>query len=563
MTINQRRLFMFFFIFLFLIIAPVIVFFAKGYRFDLDDGIFVYSGSITIKSVPRDIKVFLNNKQQDDKKINYINGSYTINGIKPGDYSLRCEKDGYTSWEKNIEVHSGISTEFWNVTLFPKENSLNILDHTDKNVEQFFLSPRDNQEIVFFAEEDEKRIVYLLDAGTNNIEKIYETDQFYFLDPSEEENVEWSSDNKHIFIPLKDQDGKKNYIIAKIKGDGIENPINLGDIFNQAQITEPPTEETATENKSYSNTNNTEKNEETNTTNTNDAIAKMELPSTAKEISTKTTKKINTKEEVSFKKVRWMFDKTDELVVLTNDHNLFYINFNEPDKKIIIDEQVSGFDFAGNRIYYTQLPNNLVWEIKNNNIESKRQITNQSFAPSEDNFVELTVYDEYRLVIKNKENGNLFIFNEEKEKNEIIIKTIENNVKGIQFSDDGKKLLYWTDSEIWFLMLRDWDVQPVRKKGDNELITRFSERIENVQWLDNYENVLFSVGNKIKSAEIDVRDHVNIVDILDSSSAFSNRNFFYNKRNQTLFLMLPDESGNYKIKSIVLIDAPGIFGFGR
>ncbi len=522
MTFYQRRAFMFFFILLFIIIAPTIVFLAKGYRFDLKNGIFVFSGSITLKSVPRDIEVSLNNKKQDEKKINYINNSYTINGLRPGKYTLKCEKDGYTSWEKNIEVHSGISTEFWNILLFPKKDNQELSIHTpDKDIKQFFLSPRDEKEVVFFSENEGKREVYLLNTKTNETEKIFETEEFFFLDPAEEENVEWSSDNKHIFIPFRNNENIKTYIIAKIRKEQIEDPINLNEIFNGKET---------------------------------DAVAKTAT------ISTKKTPD-EIKHDVSFKKVRWMFDKTDELVVLTENNELYYLNFNNPEGKILIDQQISSFNFAGNRIYYAQLPNNIVWEIKNNNIETKRQITSQSF-PSEGGSTELTVYDEHRLTIKNENNGNLFIFNEEKEKNEIITKNITSDTKGVQFSDDGKKLLYWTDTEIWFLMLRDWDVQPVRKKGDHELVTRFSVPLKNVQWMNSYENIIFSAGNKIKSAEIDIRDHINIVDIMESPRDFENRDFFYNKGSQTLFFRNQENEINI-LKSIVIIDSLGLFGLGN
>lgn len=522
MTFYQRRVFLFFFVLLFIIIAPTIVFFAKGYRFDMKNGIFVFSGSITFKSVPRDVDVFLNNKIQDKKKISFINNSYTINGLRPGRYTLRCEKDGYTSWEKNVEVHSGISTEFWNILLVQKKENQEISLHTDKNVKQFFLSPRDKQEIVFFSENEEKREVYLLNTKTNETEKIFETKDFFFLDPAEEENVEWSSDNKHIFIPFQDNENVKTYIIAKIRKEQIEDPINLNEIFDGKET---------------------------------DDITKKTTSIKAKNVSDEI------EPATSFKKVRWMFDKTDELVVLTEDNELYYLNFNSPEKKILIDQHVSSFNFAGNRIYYAQLPNNIVWEIKNDSIETKRQITSQSF-PSEGGLTELTVYDEYRLTIKNKQNGNLFIFNEEKEKNEIIIKIINSDIKGTQFSDDGKKLLYWTDTEIWFLMLRDWDVQPIRKKGDHELITRFSMPLKNVQWMNSYENIIFSAGNKIKSAEIDIRDHINIVDIIESSKDFENRDFFYNKGNQTLFFK-NQENEIDTLKSVIIIDSLGLFGLGN
>ncbi|MBT7431959.1 PEGA domain-containing protein, partial [bacterium] len=119
MTITQRRLYLLFFIILFFLTAPVIVLFAKGYRFDTVNNIFVYSGSITIKSAPRDIDIYVDNKKQKKSKLSVINGSYTLNGIRPGKHTIACKKEGYTSWSKTINVHSGISTEFWNILLLP------------------------------------------------------------------------------------------------------------------------------------------------------------------------------------------------------------------------------------------------------------------------------------------------------------------------------------------------------------------------------------------------------------------------------------------------------------
>lgn len=141
MTLMQRRLFMSFFIVLFMMVAPVVVLFAKGYRFNLENGIFIYSGSVTIKSWPRDIEIYLDGERQTNKHYNVLNDAYTINGIKPGTYSLACKKEGYTAWRKQIDVHSGVSTEFWNVLLFPKENIRESNTFQASNIEQFFLLP--------------------------------------------------------------------------------------------------------------------------------------------------------------------------------------------------------------------------------------------------------------------------------------------------------------------------------------------------------------------------------------------------------------------------------------
>lgn len=505
MTQTQRRIFMFSFIFLFLIIAPIIVFYARGYRFDRLRNIFVYSGSITIKSWPRDINVYIDDKKQDKGTLSVVNGSYTINSVRPGKHTIKCQKNGYTSWEKNIEVHSGVSTEFWNVLLFPLSENQAAQSHSDKQFEQYFLSPRNENEIVFFSSEDNKNKVYFLNIEDNKPQEVYSTEDFDFLSPAEEENVEWSSDNKKILIPFRDKKtNEKIYIVASIKNDRIAETVNLNQLFK----------------KSF---------EEENQA---------------------------SPENLLFEKVRWMFDKNEELIILTKNQQLYYFFLDSTKEKIMLDENIGGFNLASNQIYYCQSPNKIVWEIKNNDITTKKQIISQSIGTdSGSGFVKMIAYDQYRIAIIDDKN-NLIVYNEEKETGEKSLEKIRDGVKNVQFSNDGKKLLYWTSNEIWLLMLRDWEVQPLRKKNQNLLITRFSQPIENVQWMDDYENIIFSVDKTVKSAEIDIRDRANITDIKTLDNAVENRQMFYDKQNQILFFLDKNILNSFRV-----VDQGGIFGF--
>lgn len=490
---------MLFFIILFVMTAPVIVLFATGYRFDSQAGIFVHSGSVTIKSWPRDVDIFLDGKKQDAKKLSNINNAYTINGVRPGHYSLRCEKEGYTGWEKDIDVHSGISTEFWNVILFPREFQTNT--YSTGAIDQFFLSPRNNHEIVYFENRPDSRSVSLLDTENNESQEIFSTKEYAFLEKTKRENIEWSSDKKRIMIPLEDKNGQKQYVIARASKDALNEITYLDQVFSEIFPNAQPI----------------------------------------------------------FYKVRWMFDKNDEIVILTENHELYYLYLSDPNKSFVIDKNVSGFDFAGNRIYYSQLPNNLVWEIKDNDRSTKRQITNISASSGEDEFLELFAYDEYRVAIINKDK-QLFVFNEEKEKGEKTMSEIGSPVESVQFSDDGKKLLYWTGNEIWNLMLRDWEVQPTRKKGDRFMITRFAQPIKNVQWMDNYENIIFSVGDTVKSVELDDRSEINMIDVAKTNKPIEEKNLIYDKENQVLYFQ-NEIDGNMRIQSELLIDKGGFLGF--
>ncbi len=538
MTLLQRRFFLFFFAVLFVTTAPIIVLFAKGYRFDSHGKIFIYSGSVTVKSWPRDVDIYINNKKQEKKKVNVINSSYTINGIRPGKYVVRCEKDGYTSWTKNIEVHSGISTEMWNILLFPVDN-MEVKQFSPKNATQFFLSPRDKNEVVFFSKDNNKNIVSVFDAGENKHEQIYQTDSFDFIPPEEKENIEWSSDEKRILIPFQ-KDGEKVFIIARIKKEDLKDIIDLNSVF--AEEIERREKQKAPGTPLVPARSQQEQKE----------VGELEPGN----IGSSPDSDVNSAKQ--FKKVRWMFDKNDELVILNKDHELYYIYIEKPEEMILIDDQVSGFDFAGNRIYYTQLPNNIVWEIKNNDIGTKHQITNTAITSEKNDFVELIAYDQYRMAIITQER-DLYVYNHEKEKAEISMNKIINGARDMQFSDDGKKLLYWTTNEIWCLMLREWKVQPIREKGAKLFITRLSQPIKNVQWMDNYENLLFSVGRTIKSASLDTRSHAHIVDVMTLEDDIGEREMFYNKASQRLF-MITKQNENNTLQSALLINKTGFLG---
>lgn len=126
--------------------------------------------------------------------------------------------------------------------------------------------------------------------------------------------------------------------------------------------------------------------------------------------------------------------------------------------------------------------------------------------------------------------GKLFLFNPTKK----IFEKIEERVKGVSFAADYKKLLYWTNNEIWTIWLEEALIQPYREKGDKVLITRFSQKIGQVVWYtkDN-EHLIFTIGDKIKIAELDNRDFVNIVDFLE----IKNPQIFYSDKERVLYIL--------------------------
>ena len=85
------------------------------------------------------------------------------------------------------------------------------------------------------------------------------------------------------------------------------------------------------------------------------------------------------------------------------------------------------------------------------------------------------------------------------------IKSIISKFTASATSSDGQKVIEADKHEIWVTLV---------KEKEKIFLIRFSETIGKVFWLDDYY-LIFNVGNKIKVAEIDDRDRLNVIDITE------------------------------------------------
>ena len=98
----------------------------------------------------------------------------------------------------------------------------------------------------------------------------------------------------------------------------------------------------------------------------------------------------------------------------------------------------------------------------------------------------------------------------------------------VKSSGDSKKIAYFNDHEIWVMFLEKKYEQPHKEAGDKIFINRFSEDIGDLFWYtDHY--LIFGLEDKVKVAEIDERDKINIVDLVefkDSEIFFANKKLY-------------------------------------
>lgn len=151
---------------------------------------------------------------------------------------------------------------------------------------------------------------------------------------------------------------------------------------------------------------------------------------------------------------------------------------------------------------------------------------------------------DYKIIARNprlcllSQTGDLYLLN-----NEGLLEKIAPEVKGAVFSSDGKKLLWFTDNEIWVQWLEEFLTQPYRRANEKELMTRYAAPISGAIFFPDNEHIAFVAGDQTKVTELDGRDRRNTVDLL---SAKSPQIYFDATENYLYYLT---ETNLYRFKS--------------
>ncbi len=182
MNKRQRTVFFFAMVIIFLIIGPSIIMYSQGYRFDTKKFQFVETGGLYIKAFPEEAQLYINDKYINETS--FFTKDILVQNLLPDNYNIRVEKDGYRSWEKNLEIESKKVTEAKYIILF---NENIIFNSIENNVSSFY--PNDNQ-ILFLNNSNE---LLLYESG--EIEKILSATQ----SPDNIENILFLS-NGNIII---------------------------------------------------------------------------------------------------------------------------------------------------------------------------------------------------------------------------------------------------------------------------------------------------------------------------------------------------------------------------
>ncbi len=429
-----RRRFFWTLVFLFFITTTIILFYTFGYRFDSKRGLFIHTGSFTLKVTPiANVTLEIDGNPVSARSLSILNNAFHIDSQIPGEHFIRVSAPGYFPWEKKAIIESGRSTEFWNITLIGKEYPQTPIAGTE-SIKKIFPSPKSNL-FALIGVRDGGTVISTLDTDnmlTSEITFIPQTSP----ESTVEENIEWSPNTDQLLVPLVDADGKTISFLVHIES---------GETIN---ITE----------KSH--------------------IPDIQYP-------------------------RW--DGRQKNVFYFLSKNTLYEwssdNLEIPPSSLVQD--ISGYDISQGDIYFMDQKTGIIFRLASGDaIENAEQITNKEIETQGAPY-SITVYDKNRIAIRNRNTGALFIFNIGEDD---YFKMLGSGIKGVQFSNDGKKLLFENDREIFVYFVRPWNTQPLRAENEILQIARLAAPIQFIQWTKDYEHVLFTYNNTIKTIELDNRD---------------------------------------------------------
>lgn len=196
-SINPRLVYFLISTLILILAGNLVILFARGYNFDFQNRSFTKTGIISVRSIPEQASVYINGQLATATNNN-------IDNLTPGKYQVRVTKDGYTPWEKEVEVKQEVVTPI-EIVLFPSVPDLNPITFNGVNNPKF--SP-DQNKLVYAISNGDKTGLWVLDLSDRPL--IFSRDPKQIVKDANGFNFSqgdfsWTPDSKSVVVRLKDR----------------------------------------------------------------------------------------------------------------------------------------------------------------------------------------------------------------------------------------------------------------------------------------------------------------------------------------------------------------------
>jgi len=182
-------------LFLFIIFAPLIILYSQGYRFDFDPPAggkrIVQTGGLAVITPLKSVEVYLDGKLAG-KSGSLFSDTFFVGELLPKKYKVEMRKQGFHSWEKNLEVREKEVTKIRNVILFPEEITFPALGNNAELIKTTFgeniLTPGSPDADKYYIDElgyfyKENDTLYFLKNEADDSEKISDSNNSLEISP--------------------------------------------------------------------------------------------------------------------------------------------------------------------------------------------------------------------------------------------------------------------------------------------------------------------------------------------------------------------------------------------
>jgi len=200
-------------VFLYLVIAPVLIFYSLGYRVDFEKKRLVSTGGLYLKIWPQEANILIDDKI--NKRTGLFSNQILIQGLFPKKHTILVKKEGYSSWQKSLEIKDKEVTKVENITLIKEKV---VFEKLKENVSGFSFSP-DNRKILLVEPTKDKTQFEVLDVTTKEQNGLFTLPEEISLSNLD---IIWSQDSKKILIEQSNQKTAFEYFIFDYEKTGPE-----------------------------------------------------------------------------------------------------------------------------------------------------------------------------------------------------------------------------------------------------------------------------------------------------------------------------------------------------
>ncbi len=212
MNLRYRRATYLLFFLIFFVIAPILVLYATGYRYNFKKNTLEKTGILFIESEPRGIAITVDGKVRGVTPLR-------IGRLLPNSYDVTVSQDGFYPWTSKLTVTSNRTTFAQDIQLFKKTLPILIVNG-DVNV--FTISPN-REKLIYTTRDEATETVWLKNLRNNSDFTITDFNNRSYISL---ESIAWSTDNVKLLL-RQTFDSFNTYLIINTETLEVENLFNI------------------------------------------------------------------------------------------------------------------------------------------------------------------------------------------------------------------------------------------------------------------------------------------------------------------------------------------------